>query len=122
MNTLNKKIAIVLTQAPFSAQGIKDALDLALIFGSFECDPALFYQDDAVFILSGTHDAEKIQLKDHLATFRALPFYDVEQFYVCQQSLVQRNLPNHFTLDTAIVLDKPEFTQQLHQYDVIFRF
>ena len=121
----NKTVAILNTQAPFSSATGKEALDAALIFGSFEQAPALFFLGDGVYQLIGQQNADLINMKDYLKTFSALEFYDIENIYVCQQSLQARNLlelSDNFHIDNIQVLDINEFSQRLHQHNAIYRF
>ncbi len=118
----DKTIAILNTQAPFSSAAGKEALDAALIFGSFEQATSLFFMADGVFQVIGDQNAESIELKDYLKTFSALEFYDIENIYVCAQSLTERNLTANFHLDNVQVLSNEEFSQHLHAHNVIYRF
>jgi|TARA_R110002012_G_scaffold321916_1_gene552259 tRNA 2-thiouridine synthesizing protein C len=117
-----KSIAIVNTQAPFSSATGKEALDAALIFGSFEQAISLFFIGDGVFQVIGNQNASSLETKDYLKTFSALTFYDIENIYVCQQSLTERNLPANFHVDNIQVLTTAEFSQRLHSHQVIYRF
>ncbi|ASP49335.1 sulfurtransferase complex subunit TusC [Cognaticolwellia beringensis] len=118
----DKTIAILNTQAPFSSAAGKEALDAALIFGSYEQATSLFFLGDGVFQVIGDQKASAIDIKDYLKTFSALEFYDIENIYVCQQSLVERNLPENFHISNAQVLSNEAFSQRLHQHNVIYRF
>ena len=116
-------VAILNSTAPFSSTNGKDALDLALIFGSYEQVTSLFFQGDGVWQLINNQDATLIQSKDYLKTFAALTFYDIENIYVCQHSLNERGLSDsQFTIDNVIVLNKLNFSEKLHQHNVLFRF
>ena len=110
------------TQAPFSTAIGKEALDAALIFGSYEQATSLFFLGDGVFQVIGNQNASAIEIKDYLKTFSALEFYDIENIYVCQQSLIERNLAETFHIDNVQVLAKEQFSQRLHQHNVIYRF
>tara|TARA_R110000737_G_scaffold277496_1_gene284214 strand:+ start:1991 stop:2368 length:378 start_codon:yes stop_codon:yes gene_type:complete len=118
----NKTLAIINTQAPFANAAGKEALDAALIFGSYEQAPSLFFIADGVFQVIGEQNAAAIELKDYLKTFSAFSFYDIESIYVCQQSLTERGLTANFHLDNVQVLSNEEFSLRLHQHNVIYRF
>ncbi|MBA6224834.1 sulfurtransferase complex subunit TusC [Colwellia sp. MB02u-18] len=118
----DKTIAIINTQAPFSNAAGKEALDAALIFGSYEQATSLFFLGDGVFQVIGDQNASAIEIKDYLKTFSALEFYDIENIYVCQQSLTERNLSAHFHINNIQVLSNEVFSQRLHQHNVIYRF
>lgn len=117
-----KTVAIVNTQAPFSSAAGKEALDAALIFGSFEQAISLFFIGDGVFQMIGDQNASSIAVKDYLKTFSALEFYDIENIYLCKESLNERNLPANFHIDNIHVLAQNEFSQRLHSHHVIYRF
>ena len=89
-------LAIINSKAPFSSDFGKDALDVALIFGSFEQKISLFFQGDGVYQLIAKQDGTLVSIKDYLKTFSAFEFYDIEDIYVCQQSLVNRQLDETF--------------------------
>ncbi|MFT6247279.1 MAG: tRNA 2-thiouridine synthesizing protein C [Cognaticolwellia sp.] len=121
-NTRDKTIAIINTQAPFSTAVGKEALDAALIFGSYEQATSLFFLGDGVFQVIGDQNASTIEIKDYLKTFSALEFYDIENIYVCKTSLQERNLSENFHMNNIQVLSNKDFSQRLHQHNVIYRF
>lgn len=117
-----KKIAIVNSAAPFSHNAGKDSLDLALIMGSYEQDISLFFHGDGVWQLHKNQQPEKVQQKNYLKTFSAFSLYDIENIYVCESSLNERNLPSKFNIEAVKVLSQPDFNQVLAVHDTIFRF
>lgn len=122
MSLLEKSVAIINTNAPLSKANAKDALDVALIFGSYEQAVSLYFQGDGVYQLIAEQQPEKIQQKDFLKTFAALEFYDIESIYVCHHSLIQRGLTDNFSIDNIQVLNKNDFSTSLHQHQTILRF
>ena len=122
MSNTDKTIAIINTQAPFSSPAGKEALDTALIFGSYEQATSLFFIGDGVFQVIGNQNADSVETKDYLKTFSALEFYDIENIYLCQQSLIERNLTADFHIENVQVLTTQDFSQRLHQHKVIYRF
>ncbi|MFQ3209639.1 MAG: tRNA 2-thiouridine synthesizing protein C, partial [Colwellia sp.] len=92
-------LAIINSKAPFSSNHGKDALDVALMFGSFEQKVSLFFQGDGVYQLMANQDGRLVSIKDYLKTFSAFEFYDIEDIYVCQQSLVSRQLNEIFHIN-----------------------
>ncbi|WP_448248675.1 sulfurtransferase complex subunit TusC [Thalassotalea agariperforans] len=117
-----KKIAIINSRAPFAENQGKDALDLALILGSYEQAVSLFFHQDGVFQLIENTQLALLKQKDYLKTFAAFELYDIEKVYVCQASLTERGLSNNFHIDNVDVLSQVEFNQALAQHDVIYRF
>ena len=61
-------------------------------------------------------------IKDYLKTFSAFEFYDIEDIYVCEQSLIERQLPSDFHIDNIEVLPPDEFSQKLLSHQHVLRF
>ena len=120
--TTLKTLAILNTKAPYSSTAGKDALDIALIFGSFEQPVALFFQGEGVRQLISGQDGSMINVKDYLKTFAAFEFYDIEEIYVCQTSLAQRGLVYDFHIDGVQVLNQQDFAQKLTSHQTVLRF
>lgn len=118
----NSGLAIINSKAPFSSNHGKDALDVALIFGSFEQKVSLFFQGDGVYQLIANQDARLVSIKDYLKTFSAFEFYDIEDIYVCQQSLVNRQLEEKFHISDVQVLPSVEFGLALNRHQHVLRF
>jgi len=115
-------LAIINSKAPFSSNHGKDALDVALIFGSFEQKVSLFFQGDGVYQLIANQDGRLVLIKDYLKTFSAFEFYDIEDIYVCQQSLVNRQLNETFHINDVQVLTSIEFGKALNRHQHVLRF
>ena len=115
-------LAIINSKAPFSSNYGKDALDVALIFGSFEQKVSLFFQGDGVYQLIANQDGSLVSIKDYLKTFSAFEFYDIEDIYVCQQSLINRQLAETFHIDNVNVLASVEFGLALNRHQHVLRF
>jgi len=121
-NTSSKTLAILNSKAPYANLGGKDALDIALIFGSFEQAVSLFFQGDGVWQLIPGQDGSIISVKDYLKTFAAFEFYDIEEVYVCQTSLEERNLTANFHIEEVQVLNQQDFAHKLTSHKTILRF
>lgn len=117
-----KTLALINSKAPFSSAYGKDSLDVALIFASFEQGVSLFFQGDGVYQLIDKQDGSVISVKDYLKTFSAFEFYDIEDIYVCQQSLSERKLSNAFHIDSIQIITAKDFALQLTQHKNILRF
>ena len=122
MSSTEKSVAIINSNAPLSKANAKDALDVALIFGSYEQSVSLYFQGDGVYQLIAHQQPEKVQQKDFLKTFAALAFYDIENIFICHDSLIQRGLADNFSIENVQVLNRNEFAISLHQHQTILRF
>jgi tRNA 2-thiouridine synthesizing protein C len=121
-NIANKSLALLNSKAPFANSAGKDSLDIALIFGSFEQAVSLFFQGDGVWQLISGQDGNIISVKDYLKTFAAFEFYDIENVYVSEKSLQERNLMDDFHIDEVQVLSSIEFAEKLSSHQTILRF
>ena len=124
MTTIVKEngLAIINSKAPYSSSQGKDALDIALIFGSFEQKVSLFFQGDGVYQLIAGQDGALVSIKDYLKTFSAFEFYDIEDIFVCQQSLANRQLEAQFHISGVHVLSSIEFGQAINSHKHVLRF
>lgn len=86
------KIALINKSAPYGTSNGQEGLDMALAMSNFAQDVSLFFIEDGVFQLLNNQQAATINAKAYHKTFAALEFYDIENIYVCQQSLLQRNI------------------------------
>ncbi len=115
-------LAIINSKAPYSSYFGKDALDVALIFGSYEQRVSLFFQGDGVYQLIAKQDTSLLSIKDYLKTFAAFEFYDIENVYACQQSLLTRQLESSFHITDVKILAPTEFSAALAQHQHVLRF
>ncbi|MFT6900108.1 MAG: tRNA 2-thiouridine synthesizing protein C [Colwellia sp.] len=122
MTQPEKSVAVINASAPLSKANAKDALDIALIFGSYEQAVSLYFLGDGVYQLIAEQQPEKVEQKNFLKTFAALEFYDIENIYVCHHSMIERGLTNHFSIENVQVLNRDDFSTSLHQHQTILRF
>lgn len=115
-------LALLNSKAPFSNVAGRDSLDIALIFGSFEQEVALFFQGDGVYQLMQDQQGKLIACKDYLKTFAAFEFYDIETVYVCQESLTERGLNDTFHIEQVQILPAQDFANKLTSHNTILRF
>lgn len=89
---MSAHLGLICKSPPHGNANGQEALDLALVAGSFGQEVALFFVEDGVFQLVKGQQTEHIGRKNYSRTFAALAFYDVEQIYVCHESLRTRGL------------------------------
>jgi len=65
---------------------------MALAMSNFAQDVSVFFIEDGVLQLLASQDATVIDAKAYNKTFPALEFYDIENIYVCRQSLIHRGI------------------------------
>ena len=122
MVTNNTKSVAILNSSSPTQQSAKEGLDVALIYGSYEQPISLFFQGEGVRQLVGNQQLANIHIKDFLKTMSAFEFYDIEDIYLCEQSLNERLLTNEFHINNVQVLSPDLFSEKLHEHQVILRF
>jgi len=118
---MTPSIAIINSHSALDSSHAKDSLDLALILGSYEQAPSLFFIGEGVWQLV-EQDIALTGNKDFLKTLKAIEFYDIEDVYVCQQSLEERQLKAEFALDDVQVLSAQEMADKLSHFTTVLKF
>src|SRR3712207_4771435 len=88
------KLAFVFRTAPFGTAHSREGLDALLAATAFcnEDEIAVFFIEDGLFNLVANQQPEKILQKDFIRTFKLLELNDIKQRYLCQESVIERNL------------------------------
>jgi tRNA 2-thiouridine synthesizing protein C len=92
LSHLSTSIAIINTSPPFGSSSGQESLDMALALSNFAQDVSVFFIEDGVLQLLVPQNPTVIDAKAYYKTFAALEFYDIENIYVCKQSLLQRGI------------------------------
>ncbi|EXI62778.1 sulfur relay protein TusC [Mannheimia granulomatis] len=88
------KLAFLFTQPPFGTAASREGLDALLAASAFcnEQDIAICFLNDGVFNLVAGQQPEILLQKDHISTFKLLSLYDLNECFVCQDSVRARQL------------------------------
>lgn len=107
------KIAVVLTQLPLYGTYARESLDLIFALAAVDHQLSVIFCGDAVYQLIKANDSSELQVKDFRRSFKLFELYDVEDLYICAESLRQRKLQaNELVLDVQS-LDSAELSQLL---------
>ncbi|AWH88531.1 sulfurtransferase complex subunit TusC [Limnobaculum parvum] len=118
-----KKIAFVFTHVPHGSSGGREGLDAVLATSALTDDIGLFFLSDGVFQLLPDQQPDQILMRNYIATFGVLALYDIEQCFICSDSMHVRGID----LDAPLVIDAIRLNQQqihdcLSGYDVVLTF
>ncbi len=117
-----KSLGFVFHSAPHGTSSGREGLDAVLATSAYSEDISVFFIGDGVFQLLKNQQPEQVLCRDYIATFKMLELYDIENIYVCQQSLLERGIEsNGLVIDTA-VLSQSDITAKLHQCQRILSF
>lgn len=117
------RVAFVFTSAPHGSSSGREGLDALLATSALTDDIGVFFLGDGVFQLLSGQQPQAVLARDYIATFKVLPLYDIETFYVCADSLAARGLNDKapFVLDVTI-LPSGALREQLSHYDTVLTF
>lgn len=116
-------VAIVFSQPPHGSSAGREGLDAVLAISALSENVALFFIGDGVFQLVQGQQPQRILARDYIATFGVLPLYDVEQCYLCAQSLAERGLRSEdVKVLPVFLLSVTEWRDRLANFDCVLSF
>ena len=118
------KLAFLFRTAPHGNAISLEGLDALLAATAF-CDEeeiGVFFIDDGVLNLLDGQNPELLLQKDFIRTFKLLDLYDIEQRFVCADSLDQYNLNTEQLIISAEKIDRTSLINKLRQVEKVFTF
>lgn len=118
------KLAFLFRTAPHGNAITREGLDALLAATAF-CDEeeiGVFFIDDGVLNLLDGQNPELLLQKDFIRTFKLLDLYDIEQRFVCADSLDQYNLQTEQLIISAEKIDRTSLINKLSQVEKVFTF
>ena len=118
------KMAFLFRTAPHGNAISREGLDALLAATAF-CDEeeiGVFFIDDGVLNLLDGQNPELLLQKDFIRTFKLLDLYDIEQRFVCADSLDQYNLQIEQLIISAEKIDRTSLFNKLSQAEKVFTF
>lgn len=118
------KLAFLFRTAPHGNSISREGLDALLAATAF-CDEeeiGVFFIDDGVLNLLDGQNPELLLQKDFIRTFKLLDLYDIEQRFVCADSLDQYNLQAEQLIISAEKIDRTSLINKLRQVEKVFTF
>lgn len=117
-----KKILLILSQAPYGNIYAKEALDIALTAAAFGLPITLLLTQDAPYLLLTSQQPQHIQQKNLANICSALPMYDIDTIYVETQSAQSKQItPAQLVIPAEFVSDK-EIALMIREHDIVLRF
>ena len=118
------KLAFLFRTAPHGNAVSREGLDALLAATAFcdEEDIGVFFIDDGVLNLLDGQNPELLLQKDFIRTFKLLDLYDIEQRFVCADSLDQYNLNTEQLIISAEKIDRTSLFNKLSQAEKVFTF
>ncbi len=96
---MNKKIAFICSRGPHGHAAGREGLDALLATSAMTDELALFLIGDGVLQLLKEQQPAAILQRHYAPTFKMLELYDIEEVYVCADSLAERGV----TVDDLLI-------------------
>lgn len=118
-----KKIAFIFMKVPHGTSSGREGLDALLATSSITENIGVFFVSDGVCQLLTKQNSNKILVRDYIATYKLLPLYDINNYYICQEDLETRGFSTESSfILPATVLSANKLRDNLKNYDVILTF
>jgi len=117
-----RSLAIINSTAPFGCNDYRESLDMLLANASYDRPVGVFFTGDGVFQLLNQTDATLTGNKDVSKTYGLLEMYDIEEVFVSQQSLIERQLTTKQLCIDVQVLDDTQWFSTLSNYHQVMSF
>lgn len=118
----SKKIGITLRHAPYGNTLSQEALDATLAMGLFGQEITLIFLADGVFQLLKLQDTAAIHQKTISKQITALELYDIDQVFVCSDSLAARGITTDSLCIDVTSIRASEIKRILHEQDTLLSF
>lgn len=118
------KLAFVFKTAPHGSAISREGLDALLAATAF-CDEdqiGVFFLGDGIFNLLVNQQADLILQKNFIPTFKLLDLYDIEQRFICRQSLETLGLSETELILNCEKIDRTLLLEKLRQAEKILTF
>ena len=118
------KLAFLFRTAPHGNAISREGLDALLAATAF-CDEeeiGVFFIGDGVLNVLDGQNPELLLQKDFIRTFKLLDLYDIEQRFVCADSLDQYHLQPEQLIICAEKIDRTPLINKLSQAEKVFTF
>ena len=119
---LTKKIGFILRQAPYGSNLAQEALEALLATANYGQQLSIFFIGDGVFQLLKDQQPNPMQGKSMAKQLASFDLYDLENVYVCRQSLTDRQLNTKNLVLAAKVLGANELSQLMRQQNTLLSF
>jgi|TARA_B100000745_G_scaffold280411_1_gene212481 tRNA 2-thiouridine synthesizing protein C len=90
MEQRNRPTTILIHSAPYGQKDPAEALDLSMVLATFDFKVNLIFCGDGIYGLLKNQQPDK--QKCYTATYKSLPFYDVDPIYVRKSDMLKQNL------------------------------
>ncbi|MBV7300979.1 sulfurtransferase complex subunit TusC [Enterovibrio paralichthyis] len=117
-----KKLGFVFSSAPHGSAAGREGLDAVLATSNYSEDLVLFFVGDGVMQLLAGQSPDTVLCRDYISTFKMLSLCDVEEVYVCAESLAERGLSEQPLIISAEKVSADEIATTLGRCSKVLQF
>lgn len=117
-----KEIGFVFSSMPHGDASGREGLDAVLSTSNYTQNMTLFFIGDGVMQLLCGQKPDLILCRDYISTFKMLPLCDVENIYVCENSLIERGLKGAALIINAHVISSKALSLRINQCAKLVHF
>lgn len=107
-------LGFVFRQPPHGTTSGREGLDALLAASAYTEALDVFFIEDGVCQLLQQQQPDTILSRDYIATFKMLELYDIENIYVCGDSLLARGLSETDLLIDVTVCQRSDLVTKMH--------
>lgn len=115
-------LGFVFRSLPHSTSSGREGLDALLAASAFTEEIKVFFIGDGVNQLRKGQQPDLVLSKDYVSAFRLLELYDIEQIYMCEQSLHKFGLSQDDCLIEGYSLSQDALVAELSQCSKLISF
>jgi tRNA 2-thiouridine synthesizing protein C len=116
------KVAFVTRQVPHGTCYARETQDAILATSALTEALSVFFIGDGVYQLLPEQNPQAIACRNFAPTFGMFDLYDIENIYVCVDSLLERGLNASGLIIEAQCLAQSDINIQLRQHAIILNF
>ncbi|UIP29411.1 MULTISPECIES: sulfurtransferase complex subunit TusC [Photobacterium] len=115
-------VGFVFRTVPHGQNSGREGLDAVLATSAYSEELQLFFLGDGVWQLVKGQQGEAVLGREYSAAFKMLSLYDLEEVFVCAESMAERGLTRDDLLIEAELLPPQELTARLHRCQKILSY
>lgn len=115
-------IAFINRTSPHGCSAGRESLDAILATSALTDELSIYFIGDGVYQLLTGQQPEHIGCRNYAKTFAMLELYDIEDVFVCRESLQERGLMTAELLIDVNILSQQEIRQRLQTHSAIINY
>lgn len=114
-----KKVLAIVSRPPYAGAQVVETLEAAMVTRAFELPTAILFRGLGVTAFYENQAPENLGRKSVAKVITALPTYEVEELYVCAQSLARYELDSEGFTVPVTVLSGAEIAKLISEHDAV---